>query len=181
LNPYLNHHRPCAQADVKIDEKGRKRASYKRYQTPLETLSRLDKPGQYLREGLSINALKRVAAAISDTDAARRMQQAKAKLFERLRLTAQDRWPSKRAEEMAAYGKRGKTMALCLSTLPTDLGNRSKSVAENEDRAERFPHSLRPGTNCQAELNSKPERTKPASPTLRFLQAHLSIGKDWGI
>ena len=88
LNPYLNYHRPCAQADVKIDEKGRKRVSYKRYQTPLETLSLLDKPAQYLREGLSMNALKRVAAAISDTDAARRMQQAKAKLFERLRLTA---------------------------------------------------------------------------------------------
>jgi transposase InsO family protein len=88
LNPYLNYHRPCAQADVKIDEKGRKRVSYKRYQTPLETLSLLDKPAQYLRDGLSMNALKRVAAAISDTDAARRMQQAKAKLFERLRLTA---------------------------------------------------------------------------------------------
>jgi transposase InsO family protein len=88
LNPYLNYHRPCAQADMKIDEKGRKRVSYKRYQTPLETLSLLDKPAQYLRNGLSMNALKRVAAAISDTDAARRMQQAKAKLFERLRLTA---------------------------------------------------------------------------------------------
>jgi transposase InsO family protein len=88
LNPYLNYHRPCAQADVKIDEKGRKRVSYKRYQTPLETLSLLDNPGQYLREGLSMNALKRVAAAISDTDAARRMQQAKAKLFEQMRLTA---------------------------------------------------------------------------------------------
>ena len=88
LNPYLNYHRPCAQADVKIDAKGRKRVSYKRYQTPLETLLLLDKPGQYLRDGLSMNALKRVAAAISDTDAARRMQQAKSKLFEKLRLTA---------------------------------------------------------------------------------------------
>jgi transposase InsO family protein len=88
LNPYLNYHRPCAQADVKIDGKGRKRVTYKRYQTPLETLSLLDKPAQYLRDGLSMNALKRVAAAISDTDAARRMQQAKARLFERLRLTA---------------------------------------------------------------------------------------------
>jgi transposase InsO family protein len=88
LNPYLNYHRPCAQADVNMDEKGRKRIRYKRYQTPLETLSLLDKPGQYLRDGLSMNALKRVAAAIGDTDAARRMQQAKAKLFERLRLTA---------------------------------------------------------------------------------------------
>jgi transposase InsO family protein len=88
LNPYLNYHRPCAQADVEIDEKGRKRVRYKRYQTPLETLSLLHNPEQYLRHGLSMDALRRVAAAISDTDAARRMQQAKAKLFERLRLTA---------------------------------------------------------------------------------------------
>ena len=88
LNPYLNYHRPCAQAEVKIDEKGRKRVRYRRYQTPLETLSNLDKPAQYMRQGRSLNALKRVAAAISDTDAAKRMQQAKNKLFERLRLTA---------------------------------------------------------------------------------------------
>jgi len=85
LNPYLNYHRPCAQADVKIDGKGRKRVTYKRYQTPLETLSLLDKPAQYLRDGLSMKALKRVAGAISVTDSARRMQQAKAKLFDQLR------------------------------------------------------------------------------------------------
>jgi hypothetical protein len=60
---------------------------YTTYQTPLETLLALDKPAQYLREGLSINALKRVAGALSDTDAARRMQQAKVILFEPLRLT----------------------------------------------------------------------------------------------
>ena len=87
LNPYLNYHRPCAQADVEIDQKGRKRVRYKRYQTPLETLLALDKPAQYLRQGLSINALKRIAGALSDTEAARRMQQAKSKLFEKLRLT----------------------------------------------------------------------------------------------
>ena len=85
LNPYLNYHRPCAQAEVRIDEKGRKHVRYKRYQTPLETLSLLDKPAQYLRNGLSIKALERVAGALSDTEAARRMQQAKAKLFDQLR------------------------------------------------------------------------------------------------
>ena len=88
MNPYLNYHRPCAQADVEIDDRGRKRVRYKRYQTPLETLLALDNPAQYLRRGLSINALKRIAAALSDTEAARRMQQAKNKLFEKLRLTA---------------------------------------------------------------------------------------------
>ena len=40
----------------------------------------LDKPTQYLRDGLSMNALKWVAAASNDTDAARRMQQAMNKL-----------------------------------------------------------------------------------------------------
>ena len=88
LNPYLNYHRPCAQADVEIDAKGRKRVRYKRYQTPLETLSLLEKPEQHLRDGLTIHALKRVAAALSDTDSARRMQQAKARLFEQLRISA---------------------------------------------------------------------------------------------
>ena len=91
LNPGLNYHRPCAQADVEIDHKGRKRVRYKRYQTPLETLPSLDAPARYLRQGLSINALKRIAGARSDTDAARRMQQAKNKLCEKLRLTAWDR------------------------------------------------------------------------------------------
>jgi len=88
LNPYLNYHRPCAQADVEIDERGRKRVRHKRYQTPLETLLALEKPAQYLRPGLSINALKRIAGVLSDTDAARRMQNAKSMLFEQLRLTA---------------------------------------------------------------------------------------------
>ncbi len=88
LNPYPNYHRPCAQADVEIDEKGRKRVRYKRYQTPLETLLALHKPAQYLRPGLSVNALKRIVAARSDTEAARRMQLAKSRLFEKLRLTA---------------------------------------------------------------------------------------------
>jgi hypothetical protein len=67
---------------VKIDKKGRKRIRYKRYQTPLETLSLLDKPQQCLRDGISMNTLKRGAAA------ARRMQEAKSKLFEKLRLSA---------------------------------------------------------------------------------------------
>ena len=88
LNPYLNYHRPCAQADVEIDQKGRKQVRYKRYQTPLETLSLLDKPEQYLRDGRSLKALQRVAAAISDTDAAQRMQKAKTKLFDSPRQTA---------------------------------------------------------------------------------------------
>jgi transposase InsO family protein len=61
LNPYLNYHRPCAQADVEVDAKGRKRRRYRRYQTPLETLLSLPKPQQYLRPGLYVATLKRIA------------------------------------------------------------------------------------------------------------------------
>ena len=88
LNPYLNYHRPCAQADVEVDAKGRKRRRYRRYQTPLETLLSLPKPQQYLRPGLNVAALKRIAGLMSDTAAARRMQEAKHSLFEQLRKTA---------------------------------------------------------------------------------------------
>jgi transposase InsO family protein len=85
FNPYLNYHRPCAQAEVEVDEKGRKRCFYRRYQTPLETLLALPEPAQYLRPGLTVAVLQRIAAAVSDTEAAQRMQQAKRKLFEQLR------------------------------------------------------------------------------------------------
>jgi transposase InsO family protein len=88
LNPYLNYHRPCAQADVEVDAKGRIRRRYRRYQTPLETLLKLPEPKQYLRHGLTVATLERVAGLMSDTEAARRMQQAKHRLFEQLRKTA---------------------------------------------------------------------------------------------
>lgn len=85
LNPYLNYHRPCAQAEIEVDDKGRRRCRYRRYQTPLETLLALSHPAQYLREGLTVATLQRIAAVRSDTEAAQQMQQAKRKLFEQLR------------------------------------------------------------------------------------------------
>ncbi|MGB9203233.1 MAG: hypothetical protein WCB94_04570 [Terriglobales bacterium] len=92
LNPYLNYHRPCAQADIEVDKKGRQQRHYRRYQTPLETLLALSPPAPALRQGLSVAVLQRIAAAVSDTEAAQRMQQAKAKLFERLRQPAEGLW-----------------------------------------------------------------------------------------
>jgi len=84
LNPYVNYHRPSAQAQVRIDQKGRKRRVYQLWQTPFEKLLSLDRPQQFLRPGLTLQALQRVAATMSDTEAARRMQQAKHTLFEQL-------------------------------------------------------------------------------------------------
>jgi transposase InsO family protein len=92
LNPYLNYHRPCAQADIEVDAKGRQRRFYRRYQTPIETLLKLPHPAQYLRQGLTIATLQRIAAVRSDTEAAQQMQHAKRQLFEQFRPAALGRW-----------------------------------------------------------------------------------------
>jgi len=92
LNPYLNYHRPCAQPDLTIDEKGRTRYVYHRYQTPLETLLALPNPAQYLRPGLTVAVLQRIAGTRSDTEAAQRMQHAKRRLFTQLRSAPAGPW-----------------------------------------------------------------------------------------
>jgi transposase InsO family protein len=92
FNPYLNYHRPCAQADIEIDEKGRQQRIYRRYQTPLETLLALPQPQQYLRPGLTLAVLQRIAGTRSDTEAAQRMQQVKRKLFDQLRPPVGGPW-----------------------------------------------------------------------------------------
>ena len=92
FNPYLNYHRPCAQADITFDHKGRRRCQYRRYQTPLETLLALPNPAQYLRSGLTPAVLHRIAETRSDTEAAQRMQQAKRRLFAPLRRAKAGPW-----------------------------------------------------------------------------------------
>jgi transposase InsO family protein len=88
LNPYVNLHRPCAQADIEIDVKGKKRRYYRRYQTPLETLLALQKAEQFLRADQSVQQLRQQAARHSDTEAASQMQTAKQKLFAGFRKSA---------------------------------------------------------------------------------------------
>jgi transposase InsO family protein len=85
FNPYLNFHRPCGQPERIVDKRGKEKFVYKRYATPWETLRTLEQalpPGQsYLKPGVSIDGLDHIAHAYSDTEAARRMQEAKQKLF----------------------------------------------------------------------------------------------------
>jgi len=91
FNPYLNLHRPCAQADLEVDAQGRRRRIYRRYQTPLETLLLLNKPQQYLRPDITLKILRTQAAQLSDTQAAHQMQLAKQKLFAEMRRGAPER------------------------------------------------------------------------------------------
>ena len=85
FNPYLNFHRPCGQPDRIVDPRGKEKFVYKRYATPWETLRTLERaspPGQsYLKPAVSLQCLDQIANAHSDTESARRMQEAKRKLF----------------------------------------------------------------------------------------------------
>ena len=77
----MNFHRPCGQPEIKTDAKGKQKRVYRHYQTPWESFEKLSEAASYLKPGHTLEALGRIAQAESDTAAARRMQQAKQKLF----------------------------------------------------------------------------------------------------
>src|ERR1019366_7805899 len=81
FNPYLNFQRPCGVPELQTDGKGKTRRTYKWYATPWEILRQLPGVAGYLNEDLTVDELERLAGAQSDTGAASKMQQAKAKLF----------------------------------------------------------------------------------------------------
>ena len=81
FNPYLNFHRPCGQPEIESNAKGKQKRVYRHYQTPWESFEKLPEAASYLKPGHTLEALGRIAQAESDTAAARRMQQAKHKLF----------------------------------------------------------------------------------------------------
>ena len=83
FNPYLNFHRPCGFAMVKTNARGKVKRTYphKDYRTPYEKLTTLAGWEKYLKQGISMEMLKRQAEGSSDTDAALKMQKAKLALL----------------------------------------------------------------------------------------------------
>lgn len=84
LNPYVNFHRPCFFAETFTDAKGRERKRY-RFQnmmTPYEKLKSLPNAQGFLKPGITFQALDRLATARTDNEAARRLNEARAKLFQ---------------------------------------------------------------------------------------------------
>ena len=96
FNTYLNFHRPCGFATVTIDAKGKRRKKYETYQTPHERLRSLVKvmsnadAKKCLRDGVSLEALEELAGRQSDNDCARKMQEAKDRLFKKLGARGRD-------------------------------------------------------------------------------------------
>jgi transposase InsO family protein len=88
LNPYLNYHRPCGFAQIRLDERGRRRRLYRTadYVTPYEKLRSLPQAYRHLKDGMRWALLDGFAYALSDTEVARRMTRAKTELLRRCKL-----------------------------------------------------------------------------------------------
>ena len=82
LNPYLNFHRPCGFAEVKVNERGKRRRRYPadQYRTPYEKLQMLPDWEKKLKAGITAEWLARQAAAMTDNESAERMQKAREKV-----------------------------------------------------------------------------------------------------
>jgi transposase InsO family protein len=83
LNPYINFHRPCLFAEIITDAKGRQRKHYpyKLMMTPYEKLKSLAVAEQYLKSAINFQQLDVQAGAMSDNEAAQRLNEARAVLF----------------------------------------------------------------------------------------------------
>lgn len=84
LTEYLNFHRPCHFATESVDAKGKLRKHY-RYQdlmTPYDKLKSLPEAAEYLKPGITFQALDEIASQCSDNEAAFRLNQARTELFQ---------------------------------------------------------------------------------------------------
>ena len=88
FNPYLNYHRPCGFATTSFTPRGKRKRIYRAadYQTPYEKLKSLPEAEQYLKPEMSFGKLDRMAMKMSDTECARKMGDAKAKLLWQCKL-----------------------------------------------------------------------------------------------
>lgn len=85
LNPYLNFHRPCGIPEIVRTAKGKLKRVYRRWATPWEILRELPGCADFLRPPLNVAALDERAAAQTDTEAARDLQEAKRELWIKIR------------------------------------------------------------------------------------------------
>lgn len=91
LSPYLNYHRPCHFPTEFTDKKGkiRKRYRYADMMTPYDKLKSLPDAARYLKLGMTFDRLDGVSRECSDNEAARRLNKARAKLFQLINQSRQ--------------------------------------------------------------------------------------------
>jgi transposase InsO family protein len=86
LVPYLNFHRPCYFAEIKIDEKGKEKKNYpyRLMMTPYEKLKSLPDAISYLKADTSFEMLELHMLSSSDLQAAKAMKKAQSELFRQI-------------------------------------------------------------------------------------------------
>jgi transposase InsO family protein len=86
LMPYINYHRPCFFPVTTVDSKGkeRKKYPYNSMMTPYDKFKSLSNAVNYLKPGVSLAALDKLAMSINDMQAAQQLQQAKRILFKQI-------------------------------------------------------------------------------------------------
>lgn len=83
FNAYLCFHRPCGYATKKTDKRGKIKKYYRQedYKTPYQKFCLLQNPSQYLKGNITMTELEGTAFALSHTEAAEIMRDAKDNLF----------------------------------------------------------------------------------------------------
>jgi len=89
LSPYLNFHRPCFFPTEEVDAQGRirKRYPYEEMMTPCDKLQSPPNASQYLKPRIRFEQLDAIAYGMSDNEAARRLNEARAELFRSINKT----------------------------------------------------------------------------------------------
>ena len=91
LVPYINYHRPCHYADIKVDEKTGKQKKtypYKKMMTPYEKFKSLTEAGQHLKTGITFEGLDIKAKEETDLEAARKVRKERKNLFQIITMVA---------------------------------------------------------------------------------------------
>jgi len=86
FNEYLNFHRPCAFPMAVMDKKGKikKKYRYQDYMTPYEKLRSIPGARIYLKEGISLERLDKIARRYTDNEMAKKVQLERDKLFDKI-------------------------------------------------------------------------------------------------
>lgn len=85
FNTYVNYHRPSGYATTLVNAKGKETKIYNLYEPPYEHFKHLPDASSYLRAGITIEMLDRLAYEKSDNECATLMQEAKYQLFKSFR------------------------------------------------------------------------------------------------
>lgn len=87
FNPFLNYHRVCSFSTDYVDKRGKIKKKYDIHLTPYARLRSLENAEQYLKEGITFEALDKTAYAKSDIEAGEEMRKEKMKVFSKIKVS----------------------------------------------------------------------------------------------